>query len=196
MISLVVGHSRAPASQQALRVARDLAGRLNARLYIVHAITLGDYPVDPDAADWDQRAEEALAGQHEQVHAALAGCPQPWTYSVARRDPVSLISAVAEENNALMIIVGTRGPGVGATIERWCAGSVSHGLLRRQHRPVVIVRASRSPLRGSPRGRDRTQISHEASPLCHDEGNATARRRHRYAMPLGDVTPVRLVRGR
>lgn len=144
MISLAVGHSRAPASQEALRVARNLAGRLDARLYVVHAITLGDYPVDPDAADWDEQAQRTLAEQHEQVHAALDGCSQQWIYRVTRGDPVSLISSVAEKNDALMIIVGTRGQGVGPTIDRLLSGSVSHGLIRRQDRPVLVVRAPRS----------------------------------------------------
>ena len=44
-----------PASQEALRVAGDLAQRLGARLDVVHAVTLRDNPVDPDAVDWDER---------------------------------------------------------------------------------------------------------------------------------------------
>lgn len=144
MISLVVGHSHAPASQEALRVAKVLARSLNAHLHVVHGVTLGDYPVDPDASDWEEQAERTLAKQHEQVRTALIGCPQQWSYRVARSDPVSLISSVAEENDALMIIVGTRGQGVGPTIERLIAGSVSHGLIRRQDRPVLIVRTPRS----------------------------------------------------
>jgi nucleotide-binding universal stress UspA family protein len=141
---LVVGHSRDPASQEALRVARDLARRLGACLHIVHGITLSDYPVDPDAADWDEEAERTLAQQRKQVQTALATFRQGWTYSVTRRDPVSLISAAAEESDALMIIVGTRGGGIGPTIERLFGGSVSHGLIRSQHRPVLVVSAPRS----------------------------------------------------
>jgi nucleotide-binding universal stress UspA family protein len=151
MISLVVGHSLTPASQEALRVAGDLARGLNARLAIVHAVTLRDYPVDPDAADWDEQAQRTLAEQHEQVHAALDGCPQQWTYRVTRGDPVSLISSVAERDNALMIIVGTRGQGLGPAIERFLGGSVSHGLIRRQDRPVLVVRAPRSIRSGARR---------------------------------------------
>jgi nucleotide-binding universal stress UspA family protein len=144
MTSLVVGHSRDPASQEALRVARDLAIRLGARLHVVHAITLGDYPIDPDAADWEEQAERTLAQQRRQVHTALATFRQGWTYNASHGDPVRLISATAEDNDALMIVVGTRGQGLGPTIERLLAGSVSHGLIRRQHRPVVIVCAPRT----------------------------------------------------
>jgi nucleotide-binding universal stress UspA family protein len=146
MISLVVGHSRDPASQEALCVARTLGLRLGARLHVVHGITLRDYPVDPDAADWDEQAERTLAQQRTQVQTALATFRQGWTYSVARGDPVRLICEAAEENDALMIIVGTRGEGIGPAIERLLGGSVSHGLIRRQHRPVLVVPAPRSCL--------------------------------------------------
>jgi nucleotide-binding universal stress UspA family protein len=163
MISLVVGHSRDPASQEALRVAKDLARRLDARLHVVHGITLRDYPIDPEAADWDEQAAWTLAKQREQVQITLAACPQAWTYDVARGDPVRLISATAEEDDALMIIVGTRGQGLGPTIERLFGYSVSHGLIRRQHRPVLIVRApeSRSPrARRAIRAVEGTRMNH------------------------------------
>jgi nucleotide-binding universal stress UspA family protein len=146
MTSLVVGHSRDPASQEALRVARDLAERLGARLHVVHGIDLGDYPINPDAADWEEQAERTLAEQHDQVQAALATCPEGWTYCAQRGGPVGLISGVAEEEDALMIIVGTHGGGLGPAIARLLNGSVSRALIRRQHRPVLIVHAPRSCL--------------------------------------------------
>src|SRR3954453_9226679 len=105
MTSLVVGHSRDPASQEALRIARDPAGRLGARLHVVHGITLRDYPIDPDAGDWDEQAERALAEQRKQVQTALATFGHGWTYNVTRGDPVRLISETADDNDALMIIV-------------------------------------------------------------------------------------------
>jgi nucleotide-binding universal stress UspA family protein len=144
MTSLVVGHGPDPASQEALSVARDLAGRLGARVHVVHGIGLRDYPIDPDAADWEEQGERTLAEERDQVQDALATCPPGGTYRVTRGDPVRSISAAAEENDALMIIVGTRGAGLGAAIARLLCGSVSHGLIRRQQRPVLIVQASRS----------------------------------------------------
>lgn len=69
---------------------------------------------------------------------------QQWTYGVTRGDPVSLICSVAEKNDAVMIIIGARGQGIGPAIERFLGGSVSHGLIRRQDRPVLVVRAPRS----------------------------------------------------
>jgi nucleotide-binding universal stress UspA family protein len=141
--ALVVGHGLDPASQEALRVAVDLTQRLRAHLHVVHAVDLGDYPIDPDAADWEEQAERALAKEHDQVRTALAAAPAGWTYHASRGDPVGLLAAVADEHSALMIIVGTRGEGFVPMIERMLGRSVSHGVIHRQHRPVLVVPSPR-----------------------------------------------------
>lgn len=151
--SLVVGHSRHPAADVALHFAVDLARRLHADLHVVHAVDLTDYPVDPDAADWQEQARRALAEQGRHVEALLAGFPLSWTYQAGHGDPVRLMADVAEETGALMIIVGSHGEGLGATFDRLVAGSVSRTVLRRQHRPVLIVPSGYRPTaRSSPTG--------------------------------------------
>jgi nucleotide-binding universal stress UspA family protein len=137
--SLVLGHSRHAAADLALHFAVDLACRLRADLHVVHAVDLFDYPIDPDAADWEQQAHDALAEQHRRVQAVLADFPLGWTYQAGHGDPARLLARVAEESNALMIIVGSHGEGPGATFDRLLAGSVSRTVLRRQRRPVLIV---------------------------------------------------------
>lgn len=137
--ALVLGHSRYPADDAALDVAGDLARRLHAHLHVVHGVDLSDYPVDPDAADWEEQARHALEAQQRRVEAALADSPASWTYHAAHGDPASLIIQLAEETDALMTIVGSRGEGIGASIERLFGGSVSRTVLRHQRRPVLIV---------------------------------------------------------
>lgn len=137
--ALVLGHSRDPASDTALHVAADLAVRLHAHLHVVHSVGLSDYPVDPDAADWDQQARDTLQAQRERVTAALADSPAGWTYHTGRGAPADLLAAIADDHDALMIIVGSRGEGAGAALERALAGSISRAVLHRQHRPVLIV---------------------------------------------------------
>jgi nucleotide-binding universal stress UspA family protein len=137
--ALVLGHGRDPASALALRVAADLARRLHAHLHVVHGVDLGDYPIDPDAADWEDQARRALAEQRRAVATALAGTDRTWTYHAARGSPAALLASVAEEHDALMIIVGTRGEGFLAHLDRLLGGSVSHGVIRGQHRPVLVV---------------------------------------------------------
>jgi hypothetical protein len=64
---LVVGHRRSCGSDDVLSVAGDLARRLGAVVHVVHAISLDDYPVDPDAADWEDQAARELEDQRMEV---------------------------------------------------------------------------------------------------------------------------------
>ncbi|MGA3146148.1 MAG: universal stress protein [Acidimicrobiales bacterium] len=139
-VDLVVGYDLREASQDALLVAVDLAERLGARLHIVHVVDLLDYPVDPDSSDWEDRGRMALDEEHERVEALMAGARVDWTYYPERGEPVRAITAIADRHDALMIVVGTRGAGFGASMQRLLGGgSVSHGLLREHSRPVLIV---------------------------------------------------------
>ncbi|MFC4948449.1 universal stress protein [Pseudonocardia sp. GCM10023141] len=143
---LVLGHSRHSDSDDALTVAVDLAARLHAHLHIAHGINLDDYPIDPDAVDWDEQARRVLDSQHAQVVSIMAQARDvSWTYHAGHGDPVELIRDLAEEHDALMVIVGSRGDGARAAIERLLSGSVSRGLLRHQDRPVLIVPAGDPP---------------------------------------------------
>ncbi len=69
----------------------------------------------------------------------LADQPGSWTYHAWHGDPVGLLAAVADEHDALFIVVGTRGAGFAAGLSRLLSGSTSHGLIRRRHHPVLIV---------------------------------------------------------
>lgn len=152
--ALVLGHSRFPDSDTALDVSATLARRLRAHLHVVHGISLDDYPIDPDAADWEQQAREVIDAQRARVEAVLTRSGAAgWTYHAGRGDPVGLIAAVADEHDALMIIVGSRGEGIGAAVERILGGSVSRGVLRRGHRPVLVVPAAHPSAREHPAGR-------------------------------------------
>ena len=124
---LVLGHSRHPASDTALHVAVDLARRLRGRTSTsCTASSLADYPVDPDAADWEEQARRALDEQRRRVEAALADFPMRWTYQAGHGNPARLIATVAEETDAFMIIVGSHGGGPSATFDRLLLhGSVS-----------------------------------------------------------------------
>jgi len=79
-VSLVVGHDRWPASQSALTFAVDLAARLPAHLHVVHVVNLSDYPVDPDAADWEDEGRRELETQRAQVRAFLDQFGDQWSY--------------------------------------------------------------------------------------------------------------------
>jgi nucleotide-binding universal stress UspA family protein len=142
---LVVGHDRFPRSDAALIAAADLARRLHAIVHVVHAVSLRDYPIDPDAADWEEQAAGILDMQRRTVEGILADTVPDWRYHTGRGDPVELLAAVAEAHDALMIVVGTRGTGAPAVLERLFGRSVSRGVIRRQRRPVLVVHSAQNP---------------------------------------------------
>ena len=137
--TLIVGHCRDSSSEHALAVAAELGRRLGARLHVVHAAVLEDYPVDPDAADWEEQGERTLAEERHHVEAALTRTGLPWTYQSCRGNPAKALATAAGEHDALMIIVGTRGEGLRAALLRLAQPSVSHALIEHQGRPVLVV---------------------------------------------------------
>jgi nucleotide-binding universal stress UspA family protein len=99
--TLVVGHSHDPSSDDALAVALDLGRRLRAQLHVLHVIGTGDYPIDIDAGDWEERGRQALAEQRCRVERVLVGTGLRWTYETRRGDPVVELVRAAEEHDAL-----------------------------------------------------------------------------------------------
>jgi nucleotide-binding universal stress UspA family protein len=136
---LVVGHCRARGSKDVLAVAGDLARRLGAVVEVVHAISLDDYPVDPDADNWEAQAAQVLQAQRAEVEAALTGVVPGWSYHAAHGDPVELLATIGEEHDALMIVVGARGHGPSAALARLLKRSVSRRVIGLQRRPVLVV---------------------------------------------------------
>jgi nucleotide-binding universal stress UspA family protein len=137
--TLVIGHCRDSASDHALDVAAELGRRLGAQLHVVHVVVLDDYPSDPDAADWEERGARNLSEERHHVEAALARTGLPWTYQFRRGNPAQALASAAREQNALMIVVGTRGEGPRAVLSRLIQPSVSHALIEHQDCPVVVV---------------------------------------------------------
>jgi nucleotide-binding universal stress UspA family protein len=98
-----------------------------------------DYPADPDSADWEQQAQQTLTQHRDHVERMLADTHVSWDYEVRRGNPASELAKVAEEHDALLIIVGSRGEGLRTALSRLIQPSVSHGTIQVQHRPVVVV---------------------------------------------------------
>jgi nucleotide-binding universal stress UspA family protein len=104
-------------------------------------VDLSDYPIDPDSPDWERQAQQTLAAEKDAVETALVDLPGSWSYHAAHGDPVALLREVADRYDALMFIVGTRGEGAGSVVSRLLGTrpSVSHGLIARSHRPVLVI---------------------------------------------------------
>lgn len=136
---IVLGYGRPGESEPALEVAADLARRLHAHLHVVHVINLADYPIDPDSSEWESAARAAVTREHQEVRAALDGHLTGWSYYAAHGVPANLLASVANEYDALMIVVGSRGEGLTRTLGRLMGGSVADGLIHYCGRPVLVV---------------------------------------------------------
>jgi nucleotide-binding universal stress UspA family protein len=138
--TLVVGFDRSPEARAALACAAELGIRLGAHLHVVHAISLDDYPIDPDVGEWEDEARRMLEGERADLTAILSDHPCGWSYLAGRGDPVELLVESADERDALMIVVGTRGEGLRGAVHRLLGPSISHGLIGHAERPVLVVK--------------------------------------------------------
>jgi nucleotide-binding universal stress UspA family protein len=133
---LVVGYDRHPAAQSALAMAAELAGRLQARLLVLHVVDLEDYPIDPDADDWETHAERVVAAERASAQALLAAHRLPWSFQVKHGDAAQQVLELATRQDALMIVIG-------ASRHEWSAnlltGPVAKHLTRHADRPVLLV---------------------------------------------------------
>ncbi|PZG25589.1 universal stress protein [Spongiactinospora gelatinilytica] len=133
---LVVGFDRHPAARTALETAASLALRLPARLLVAHVLDLDDYPLDPDAADWEAAAGQAVAAERAQAAELLTGHPLPWTFQVEHGEPAPRLLDLAARHDALMIVIGAARHELGAHL---LTGSVARHLTQHADRPVLLV---------------------------------------------------------
>jgi nucleotide-binding universal stress UspA family protein len=133
---IVAGVDGSENSRRALAWAAELARALRAELVVVHALGLLDRLADgepvPTAAHRDAIVE---AFEHSWC-APLADAGVTARRMVRDGTPVDVLLAVAEHEEADLIVVGSRG--IGNVPER-ILGSTSHQLAARSIRPVVIV---------------------------------------------------------
>lgn len=131
-------------SELAIRRAVDLANETDAVLHLAYVMVLSHWMVPDTLSDAQyQRLEEdarrLLDEQAEKAQAA-GGVTLQKHLKVGRRADEELIK-LAEEIDADMIVVGSRGAG---TISRALMGSDAESIVRHADRPVLVVRNRRS----------------------------------------------------
>jgi nucleotide-binding universal stress UspA family protein len=136
---LVVGWDRQPASAAALRFAVDLSQRLDAHLHVVHIADVDDLPVDPDAWDWEQQFNDSLEAHAVAARGLLTELGANWTYHAVHGRPPDVLANLAEEVDAVMIVLGAPRGGVHSFIDTFAGQSVSHQLARKHGRAVLLV---------------------------------------------------------
>lgn len=136
MNTIVVGYDDTEPSKRALERAADLAEKFGSRLLITSVapvmIPSGHGTAGVDPTDPPKQHEVEL--EHAQSY--LAGRNLSAELQPAVGDPADTIVEVADQNNASLIVVGTRQPSI---LERLLGTSVSGAVSRQAHCDVLIV---------------------------------------------------------
>lgn len=135
-MNLVVGHDGHPAATAALRLALDLAERLGAQLDVVHCVTVEDAGIDPDTEEFEEQIDRNMAHERDLIEQTLSATSCAWNYHEERGDPAVRLAALAEELDAMFIVVGSTHRGM---FHQLTARSVPRRLLHMQKRPVLVV---------------------------------------------------------
>ena len=99
--------------------------------------TLLTTPVDPDQDDDSAvLAEDRLLRHLEDV---LAESSVSWRFVYTVGEVARGLSGVADQNDAALIVVGTRRPGLAGWMNQLVGGSVAGRLAHTQHRPVTVI---------------------------------------------------------
>jgi nucleotide-binding universal stress UspA family protein len=138
MGTIVVGTDGSEPSNAAVAEAIDLARRLDAKL-IVAAVRppVPDYLGEPL---YQERLSDELAYARRALDKARTLVERAGVeaeYELLEGDPAKEVAKLAEARDADLVVVGTRGIGA---VAGSLLGSVSAGVVRRSHRPVVVVR--------------------------------------------------------
>ncbi|MHA7986167.1 universal stress protein [Rathayibacter sp. CAU 1779] len=145
---LVVGVAPAQADQvvrEAVRFARMLGAALvlasvDPTRYTTDRSpdgTVTAFSVDPDASE--VVTEQFDPELHERLRSMLDPTDVPWSLRALAGDPAQELALLADELDAIAIVVGTRKPGLRTTAHEFFSGSVAVHLAHRQHRPVIVV---------------------------------------------------------
>jgi nucleotide-binding universal stress UspA family protein len=111
-------------------------------------------PVPVHTPAEDAVLAETTAALRAGTERLLSGYGMDWTFHARDGDPATVLSDIAADTDAYCIVVGTRGEGVGATLTRLIRPSVSHALIRRRQRPVLVVSVDEEQQHAAPPARD------------------------------------------
>jgi nucleotide-binding universal stress UspA family protein len=134
MGQIIVGYDGSDCARAALDTAADAAIALSDELVVVFAYEINRMggEVEDYAKSVQERADEVLG--HAKSQAAAKGVEIETV--VVQEKPAAALVRLADERDARLIVVGTRGesPLKGALV-----GSTPHKLIQLADRPVVVV---------------------------------------------------------
>lgn len=165
------------------------------RIVFVHIIELPDFNLNqarnthmsPGVLAQMWKDEEVKTKQlEEKMKGLLKEKGLKGTLRTATGKPGETIVGIAEQENAQMVVVGTRGTG---KVRRTILGSVSDYLVHHAHCPVVVCRHPETIMKQQMRRRH-SSASSEGGKSRHTSGDST-RSRNASGDPTGDGQKVR-----
>jgi nucleotide-binding universal stress UspA family protein len=98
--------------------------------------TVLSYPLDPESYAAELEFDPALEARLRSI-AEARGVEMVATSLTG--EPAHVLGALADRDDAPLIVVGSREAGLRGSVREFFAGSVALHLSHRQHRPVVVV---------------------------------------------------------
>lgn len=98
--------------------------------------TLMSMPLDPDIVDDPTPFPEDL---QQRLQETCDTKQVPVEFRRPLGEPAIALAELAEDEQAYLIIVGTRRPGIRASLAEFFSGSVAAHLTHRQPRPVIVI---------------------------------------------------------
>lgn len=138
---IVVGTDFSDPALPAIEAAFDEARRIDGRVTVVHSLDIRWLPTDgfgvPDSAATALRLDEMEADAAERLDQVLRSRHVPAERRVMREGPATALIRVAEETDADLVVVGTRGR---TGLSRVLLGSVAEAVVRSAGCSVLVVR--------------------------------------------------------
>jgi nucleotide-binding universal stress UspA family protein len=134
---IVVGYDGSDCAKAALRVAVDVAKAYGESVTIAFGYEIS--PVGGELHDYHLALRDLATQRLQEAKALVPGDDVPIDAVIVERAPAQALVELADERDARVIVVGTRGE---RPIQGALLGSTPHKLLHLADRPVLVVPAS------------------------------------------------------
>jgi nucleotide-binding universal stress UspA family protein len=144
MKQILIATDGSPSAEEAVEVGLELAKEQGADVTFVHVTDPDEMRAGRSASHPLTHTEEVDDSEVVLKAAAQTADEAGVSYALERvsGNTAESIVALADEKDADLIVVGSRGRGSVATA---LLGSISHAVLRHANRPVLVVKGAKTP---------------------------------------------------